>query len=143
MIRQEERLDMLERALADLIELNRTIPIIVEGKKDVAALRALGVEGQIHMVHSGIPLIDLCDKLAVMYREAVILTDWDRTGGAILRHLRDNLRGRVKTHPEIRKTLAIYSEVQDVESLPAYLHSLRKKVVLSSRDPRGIMDRES
>lgn len=102
----------------------------------MAALRALGLSGEIIMVHSGTPLIDFCDRLAATHREAVVLTDWDRTGGSILRHLRDNLKGRVKMHREIRKTLAVYSEVRDVESLPSYLGTLRRKVVALTRDPR-------
>lgn len=128
MIRTAERLEALDRVLDDLRELNASIPVLVEGKRDVAALRALGLPGEILMVHSGNALIDVCDALAERYTEVVALTDWDRTGGHIMRHLRDNLRGRVKLHREIRKTLATYSEVHDIEALPAYLATLREKV---------------
>lgn len=132
MMRSAERLEMLERALDDLRELNATMPVVVEGKRDVAALRALGLHGEILMVHSGNALIEVCDRLAERYREVVALTDWDRTGGHIMRHLRDNLRGRVRLHREIRRTLATYSEVHDIEALPTYLDTLRGKVQANS-----------
>ena len=140
MIRQEERLDALERNVEELLRLNLDMPIVVEGKRDVAALRQLGLTGEILTVNEGVPLIEFCDRLAARTNEAVLLPDWDRTGGNILRRLRDNLRGRVKMHRDIRKTFAVYAEVHDVESLPAYLGTLRRKVVMATRDPRGTHD---
>ena len=135
MIAPEERLANLERAIADLVELAGSMPVVVEGRRDVAALRRLGVEGEVLTVNGGMALIDFCDRLAERTTEAVLLTDWDRTGGHILRHLRDNLRGRVRMHREVRKAIALYAEVRDVESLPTYLESLRRRVAEVTRAP--------
>lgn len=135
MIRIEERLIALERALEELIGLSPSVPIIVEGKRDVASLRALGVPGRIEMVNRGNTLLQVCDALAERSTEVIVLTDWDRTGGHIMRHLRDNLQGRVRIHDTFRRTFAVYSEVKDVESLASYMSTLRVKVQQLTRTP--------
>lgn len=128
MITPEERLQHLEQVLAALAQRALEVPLIVEGKRDVAALVELGVAGDLLMVNTGERLIDLCDGLARRCTEAVLLTDWDRTGGTIARTLRDNTRGRVRLDGTFRKELAIYSEVKAVEELPGYLRGLRRRI---------------
>ncbi len=128
MLTLQDRLDHIEAALDDLKERAPEIPIIVEGKRDVRALGELGVAGTILMTNTGERLIDFCDRLAADCTDAVLLTDWDRTGGTIARTLRDNCRGRVKLDRRVRKALAIYSEVSAVEELPGYLASVRRRL---------------
>lgn len=129
MILAAERLEALESAVAELAETNERMPVIVEGKRDIRALRRLGLRGEILMVNTGDPLIDFCDRLAEREDEAVLLTDWDRTGGAIARKLRDNVQGRVKLEDGLRRRLSFYSEVSAVEELPGYMVTLRKRVL--------------
>ncbi len=137
MIRTEERLVQLERTVEDIIDLNENAPVIVEGKRDVAALRRLGLQGTVLTINGPGTLVSFCDRIAEAYPEAILLMDWDRTGGQIMRILRDNLKGRVRTHNRLRKNLAIFAEVQDVESLPNYLRTLRGKVSTMTRTPNG------
>jgi 5S rRNA maturation endonuclease (ribonuclease M5) len=137
MIRMEERLLQLERTLDEIIQLNETAPVVVEGKRDVAALRRLGLQGKVLTINGPGSLLSFCDRLAEEHPEAILLMDWDRTGGQIMRVLRDNLKGRVRTHHRLRKNLAIYAEVHDVESLPNYLVTLRGKVSAMTRTPDG------
>lgn len=140
MIRSEERLVQLERTVEDIIHLNETAPAVVEGKRDVAALRKLGLKGKVITINGRGSLLSFCDRLAEEHKEAIVLMDWDRTGGQIMRVLRDNLKGRVRTHHRLRKNLAIYAEVQDIESLPKYLGTLRGKVATATRSPTGSMN---
>lgn len=137
MIRMEERLIELERTVEEILELNESVPAIVEGKRDVAALRRLGLTGEVITISGPGTLVSFCDKVAEQYAEAILLMDWDRTGGKLTRVLLDNLKGRVRTHRRLRKNLATYAEVQDVESLPNYLSSLRGKVSSLTRTPEG------
>jgi 5S rRNA maturation endonuclease (ribonuclease M5) len=133
-IRMEERLENLERVVEELVTLNLSVPVVVEGKRDVEALRRLGLVGDIVMTH-GRALLALCDDLAERHREIILLVDWDRKGGQIMRTLRENLKGRIGIHDELRRGIAMYAEVRDVESLPGYLTTLRRKVSVTTRDP--------
>lgn len=111
--------DILE-TLDELRELSRSIPIIVEGKKDRETLRSLGISGTIIGLQTGTPVFTLCEGVAREHREAVILTDWDRRGGQLCRLLREGLAANdVRTNVEIRARLARLTrkEVKDVEGL--------------------------
>ena len=81
----------LEKVIEDLTEKNRHAPIIVEGEYDRRALRALGVVGDIRMINEGSTVFRLCESIAAVHREAIILTDWDVRGGRLARQLRDGL----------------------------------------------------
>jgi dTMP kinase len=110
----------LRSILEDLVERNRTAPIIVEGERDVRALRALGVVGEIRPINRGSTLFRLCEDIARDHREAVILTDWDVRGGRLARQLRDGLAANaVRYDDDIRARLAkaCRKEISDVESL--------------------------
>lgn len=71
------------RFLEDLSRTNQFVPIIVEGSRDVQALRSLGIRGCIVTVHSGRSIQQFCDEFSEVYAEAVILTDWDPRGNQI------------------------------------------------------------
>ena len=49
----EQKLEELEETLIELREENKTVPIIVEGDKDIAALRRLEVTGEIIRFNKG------------------------------------------------------------------------------------------
>ena len=40
-------LEDVQKALSELVEENRSTPVIVEGEKDVSALKKLGLKGRI------------------------------------------------------------------------------------------------
>ncbi len=110
----------LDQVLDDLIEKNRSAPIIVEGEYDRRALRELGVHGDIRVLNRGNSVLALCEEIAREYREAIILTDWDVRGGRIARHLRDALTAtglRYDDQLRARLTILCRKDIKDVESL--------------------------
>ena len=113
-----------ELAIARLKESNRTIPILVEGEKDVQALRTLGLDGEILMVNAGSSIVDLCDDIAAHHDTIVILTDWDKKGGRLATVICKNLAGRTNCITEFRMLFATHTMVKDVEGLPSFLHHI-------------------
>ncbi len=123
-----EGLEAVMDIIAEVRSRNETIPILVEGEKDVAALRSLGMPGDILTVHSGRPLVDVCDWIAAAYDEVIVLTDWDTKGGRLSRAIEQNLSGRTRCITEYRGLLAKNSMVKDIEGLPSYLDSMQQKI---------------
>jgi len=123
-----QALEELEEALADLREENRTTPIIVEGEKDIAALRALKVTGEIIRFNKGQSVSDFCDTIAQKHRRVILLTDWDRRGGRLCLQLKKNLENRVDIDVSYRRVFAKRGPCRTVEGMPSWLTTLRKKV---------------
>lgn len=141
MLSEAERLEKLEELVAELIERSASEPIIVEGSRDVRALRELGVEGIVKQVNTGIGIINFCEALAAEHAKFIILTDWDRKGGQIAHHLQIGFESAdVKYDSQIRAQMAMLSkkEIKDVEGLPSYLERLRKSVILRSPNDRRV-----
>lgn len=114
----------LAQVLEDLIERNRSAPIIVEGEYDLRSLHELGVLGDIRVLNRGNSVLALCEAIGREYREAIILTDWDVRGGRIARHLRDALTATgVKYDDQLRARLTILcrKDIKDVESLHRFV----------------------
>lgn len=114
----------LERVLDDLIEKNRSVPIIVEGEYDRRALQQLGVLGEIRVLNRGNSILALSEEIARGHREAIILTDWDVRGGRLARNLRDALTASgVRFDDELRARLTILcrKDIKDVESLHRFV----------------------
>ncbi len=114
----------LHRVLDDLVEKNRSLPIIVEGEYDRRALKELGVLGEIRVLNRGNSILALCEDIARGHREAIILTDWDVRGGRLARNLRDALTASgVRYDDELRARLTILcrKDIKDVESLHRFV----------------------
>lgn len=126
----KKSLEELEKLLSELQEENKSIPIIVEGDKDVAALRKLDIKGTIISTNTGRPLADFCDRIAEQYKEIIILTDWDRSGGRLCHTIRKNLEGRVNCNIKYRELLARYAMIRTVEGLPSWIETIKKKLNL-------------
>jgi 5S rRNA maturation endonuclease (ribonuclease M5) len=123
-----ERLEQLEALLADLVEENEQVPVLVEGERDVAALRALGLEGEILRVKTSSTVWVVCEIVARAHRKVVVLVDWDRSGGTLARMLEDGLTANgARADMAFRRAIAIATrkEIMQVEDLPGYLESLR------------------
>ncbi|PKK85206.1 MAG: topoisomerase [Thermoplasmata archaeon HGW-Thermoplasmata-1] len=129
----EESLEELEKTVCELIEENELVPVIVEGEKDVHALRLLGLRGEIIMMHAGKSLPTFCDEIAERHGRVILLTDWDRKGGQFMRLLKNNLSGRVVFDGDFRRRFASRASVKDVESLPAFIATLRDAVNMRVR----------
>ena len=123
-------LEELEKLLSELQEENKSIPIIVEGDKDVAALRKLDIKGTIISINTGRSLADFCDRIAENYKDIIILTDWDWRGGRLCHTIRKNLEGRVNCNIKYRELFARYSMIRTVEGLPSWIETIKKKLNL-------------
>ena len=73
-------IQVADKLLEDLRDPSADFVVVVEGKKDVEALRRLGIL-RVEMLNRYPGVVDLADALAERgVRRAVILTDFDRTG---------------------------------------------------------------
>ncbi len=126
----KKSLEELEKLLLDLKEKNTSVPIIVEGDKDVAALRKLDIKGVILSANTGKPLADFCDILAEQYSDIIILTDWDWRGGRLCHTIRKNLEGRVNCDIKYRENFARHTMIRTVEGLPSWIETMKKKLNL-------------
>ena len=126
----KKSIEDLEKIIDELGEENRSIPIIVEGKKDVEALRKLDISGSIISVNAGVSLIDFCDNIAQEHKDIIILTDWDRKGGYLCRTIKKNLEGRVNCNTKYRELFAKNAMIRTLEGLPSWLETMKEKLNL-------------
>ncbi len=97
--------------------------ILVEGERDRASLRRLGIDGEVQTLHSGRTLADRVQELADRHGRVIVLTDWDRQGGRLARRLQEyGEGGRPKIDLLLRRDLAtlLRSEVVHVEGLATW-----------------------
>ncbi|MGQ9588475.1 MAG: toprim domain-containing protein [Thermoplasmata archaeon] len=136
MLSPEERLEGLEKVLAELEELSEKLPVIVEGNKDIAALKRLGITKNVVSLSRGDSIFAFCEKLSKKSREVVILTDWDRKGGHLARMLKEALETNgVSVNDRVRTQLVVLlkKEVKDIESMPTFIERLRYQPSGSAR----------
>lgn len=125
----QETLEELETTLAELIHDNHDIPVIVEGDRDVQALRKLNLTGPIIQYNQGLSAPDFCDMISTHHHTVILLTDWDRRGGRLYWTLKRNLENRVRCITKYRETFATRSSVRTVESLPSWITTLQMKAL--------------
>jgi len=126
--------EKLYKILASLSEesLNGT-PVIVEGKKDVIALRMLGIKGRlITLKTKGKSFLDVISEIQkTKVSEIILFLDFDKRGKEATKCLQKNLE-----HLKIRYNLSFWrelynltrTELQYIESLPVYLGNIHKKI---------------
>ena len=144
---REVRFNLAARAFAESQLRNRMpsdggagCPVLVEGKRDKAALRALGFEGPIELINRG---WDRSRLVAYFYEKygtrntidggppLMLLMDWDRTGGQIQTSLRDRLNSLdVPIDENLRKVLlrTMKPEGKTVEALAPFAKTLRSLI---------------
>jgi len=71
---------------------SKSTVIMVEGKKDIQALRQFGIQGKI-LDFRGRSLPDLCD-LVSEFKKIIILTDFDRMGQNLAKRFHQDLTSR-------------------------------------------------
>ena len=103
--KQEEMEERYQQGITLLLQLSETgTPIVVEGQKDVEALRRLGLQGPIHTL-TGHSIISLTEELA-KYEKLLILFDFDKRGEQLSKQLSRQLEGRrVSLLREMRRKL--------------------------------------
>jgi len=123
-----ERAERLHEVIAALCEVNKRFPVVVEGKKDLQALRKLGLSGDIIPLHSGKGLYEFSDELAEKFSKVVLLLDWDAKGEALFASLTNNLHGHWEEYAAFRELLRILcqKDIKDIESIPALLLRLER-----------------
>lgn len=134
-VHERRRFDALLALVDRLVEANGEgasggTPILVEGPRDVAALRALGCCGIVLALKGPIALHDVAHAIALVHKGVILLPDWDRSGLA----LRDAALGQLHAHG-VRCDLHYHERLvmdtdltmKDVETLPAIVaRGLRK-----------------
>ncbi len=127
--KEEKIKEILERLVQ---ESAKGTLVVVEGKKDVRALRDLGVEGKIVPVKSsGKPLLDVISELEQTGTNKVILMlDFDRRGKELTAKMRRHLEG-TGIVPDTTFWGQIFGlagrDIKDVEGLAAYMETLERK----------------
>ncbi|MEM4703868.1 MAG: toprim domain-containing protein [Candidatus Bathyarchaeia archaeon] len=128
---KEERLCFLFSALAE--ESAKGTPIIVEGKRDADALRALNIEGPIISAKTGgrslLSLVSEIEQLQTS--EVILLLDFDRRGKEFTRRLKQHLEAS-KTTVNLAFWLELFKlvgkETKNVENLAKYMETLKSKI---------------
>lgn len=121
-----ERAERLKLAIEELYEKNKKVPIIVEGKKDVKALRELGLIGDIITLHRGKNLYDFCEAIEEQFPKVIILLDWDKNGNNLYKTLSENLKGHWEEFSWFRELLRLLcqKDISTVEGIPKLLERL-------------------
>jgi 5S rRNA maturation endonuclease (ribonuclease M5) len=123
-------LEALEELIASLLDASyQGAAVIVEGRRDEQALRALGLSGSVIMA-SCRRALDLAEDAARNYPQIILLTDWDGKGDEMCKTIERHLRS-VGSRPdgEIRSRLKklVKKEIKDVESLSQYAERMREQ----------------
>ena len=121
-----ERASRLREVLEALYEINKKVPVIVEGKRDAVALRTLGLMGEIITLHRGSGLYDFCEEISERYDKVIILLDWDSKGESLTRELNSHLKGLWEEFSAFRELLKILcqKDIKDIEGIPKLLKNL-------------------
>lgn len=122
-------LEALEELIASLLDLSgQGAAVIVEGRRDLIALRTLGLSGPVIMA-SRRPALDLAEDAARNYSQIILLTDWDQKGEEMCRNIERHLRS-AGSRPDalIRSRLKklVKKEIKDVQSLSRYTERMRE-----------------
>ena len=127
---REKRFEIAAQSLASARAENRDGSVIlVEGKRDVRALKQLGFSGPIEQLNRGWPV----DRVVVWIVEnfdlpPIVLMDWDRTGGRLQRKIGERLEAfGMKVDHETRMELvrSMKPEGKTVECLKSHAEILR------------------
>jgi len=121
-----ERAERLREVIEALHEANKSVPVIVEGNKDVSALRELGLTGEIISLHRGKSLYDFCSDIAERFQKVIILLDWDKKGESLNKALSIHLNGHWEEFSFFRELFKVHcqKEISNIEGIPKLLRRL-------------------
>ena len=128
--RKAELLTELLKKLAS--ESTKGVPIVVEGNKDVGALRQLNIEGKIvSSKTSGKSFLDILTEIEnLKVREVILLLDFDRRGVEWTHRLKQHLE-KTRIKPNLTYWNELYGlvgrDLKDIEGLPAFIETLANK----------------
>jgi 5S rRNA maturation endonuclease (ribonuclease M5) len=131
--------EMKEAILTWVDEMNsypKKSIILVEGKKDINALKELGIKKDMIKINKGLNLFDLIswiktgklkDLDGTFDGTLIILTDWDRKGGMLASRLKKAcLHMDMDFDLNLRKDIASLTGkwIKDIESIPSFMSHL-------------------
>ena len=121
-----QQAERLREVLEELVEINKNVPVIVEGKKDALALRSLGLEGEIITLHRGQNLYEFSEEIMESYGKTVLLLDWDQKGDQLTKSLEERLEGHFEEFKGFREIIRVMcqKDIKDIESIPTLLRRL-------------------
>jgi 5S rRNA maturation endonuclease (ribonuclease M5) len=131
----KEKQEKIQQVLTQLAEESaKGVPIVVEGKKDVEALRDFGVTGLVLTVKTGgksyvQAMLEIEQTGA---SEIVLLLDFDRRGKQGTSRLKESLE-RAHIKPNLGFWVALSAlvgrEIQCIEGLASYMRRLEEKTM--------------
>jgi 5S rRNA maturation endonuclease (ribonuclease M5) len=128
--RREKILQLLDKLASENV---KGIPVVVEGQKDVAALRQIGVSGTIvSSKTSGKSFLDILTEIeSLNVRRIILLLDFDRRGVEWTHKLKQHLE-KTKITPNLSFWNELYGlvgrDLKDIEGLPTYLETLKTRI---------------
>ncbi|MEA1945593.1 MAG: toprim domain-containing protein [Euryarchaeota archaeon] len=126
------RYEMIEHVLHELIQQSDDgAAIVVEGQRDVASLRNLGICGAI-VSPSGKSLLHFAEMLACTYNSVIVLTDWDRRGDELSSRITRYLQSHdVTTDTRLRTRLRklVQKDIKDVQGLDGHILRLQQNII--------------
>ncbi|MFA6035700.1 MAG: toprim domain-containing protein [Candidatus Micrarchaeia archaeon] len=118
------------KLLARVLKTLDSSVVIVEGKKDEAALQEIGVKGRILQASGRVR--GICEK--VKADEAVILTDNDLAGKELAELVRDELEAcNIRVDLQVRRDLRHVLGARTVEEVPRKLKEFEEKLRLKGK----------
>jgi 5S rRNA maturation endonuclease (ribonuclease M5) len=131
--RLKEKQEKIHQILLELAEESaKGTLIVVEGKKDVDALRSFCIDGPVLAVKKGGNSFSqvLLEIEQTCPTEVILLLDFDRRGREATARFKQSLeRAQIKPNLTFRRALAalVGREVQCIESLTSYMQTLAHK----------------
>ena len=129
----KRRVEKIKELLERLAEKSASgIPIIVEGRNDIDALRELTIKGDVIAAKtSGRSFLDVLREIRKRgTQEVILLMDFDRRGKEGTKRLAQHLeKMRVKANLLFWNELLnlVGHDLKDIEGLPTYIETLRRK----------------
>lgn len=136
-----ERAERLKEVLRSLYEVNKSVPVIVEGRRDVLALRKIGLVGEIITLHSGKGLYDFSEEIARTFSRVVLLMDWDEKGETLLKTVSGHLKGHWEEFSPLRGIIKALcqKDIKDMEGIPGLLERLAgERVTVGEPEEGGV-----
>ncbi len=117
-----------ESELAEIYDLIKSLNsrkgsiVVVEGKKDEAALQHLGFSGKVYQFHSFKGLAKFADAVSG-HKRLILLLDSDRKGSYLTRRIVSQLEHRTTVDLSFRRKLTAITKgkIRHIEDLSLYL----------------------
>lgn len=115
-------------------EISLDALLVVEGEKDIKALREMGIACNIIAVKSsGKSVPDIIDEIiSTGSKEIILLMDFDRRGKELTKCLAESLKAAREIKVDVSFWREIYNilnnDVKDIEGLATYIKTLKRKV---------------